>query len=117
MTDAPVQHHPGRSGSDRAAVSKLFSVSLKPLLQFEDALRNEPQHSILFSLEDYLVLVGYTGRIIHPNKRGRIAGHTPPIFQRLGLSSVEWLADATQFEDRYRDNQRAHLRQRRRFAT
>lgn len=93
-----------------------FSIPLKPLLQFEGAVRNKPQQGIPFSLEDYLALVDYTGRVIHPTKRGCIAEHTPPILQRLGLSSEEWLTEATQFEARYRDNQRAHLNQRRRSA-
>jgi hypothetical protein len=60
--------------------------------------------------------VDYTGRIINPTKRGCIAQHTPPILQRLGLSSEEWLTEATKFEARYRDNQQAHLNQRRRSA-
>jgi hypothetical protein len=93
-----------------------FPVPLKPLLQFEESIRNEPQHGILFTLEDYLALVDYTGRLIHPTKRGSIAEHTPPILQRLGLSPDEWLTEATEFEARYRDNQRAHLKRRRSAA-
>ena len=93
-----------------------FPVSLKPLLQFEGAIKNEPQHGILFTLEDYLALVDYTGRMIRPGKRGHITEHTPPILQRLGLNSDEWLTEATQFETRYRGNQRAHLNRRQRSA-
>jgi hypothetical protein len=93
-----------------------FRIPLKPLLQFEEAVRDEPQQGILFSLHDYLDLVDYTGRIIHPTKRGGIADDTPQILQRLGLSSEEWLTEATEFKARYRYNQREYLKQRRRSA-
>ncbi|MFW5825897.1 MAG: transposase, partial [Marinobacter sp.] len=87
-----------------------------PLLSFEGAVRNEPQTGILFSLSDYLELVDFTGRIINPNKRGHIAEHQFPILTRLGLSTDESLAEATEFEDRYQDNRRAHLDRRRSAA-
>ncbi|GGY81498.1 transposase [Marinobacter zhanjiangensis] len=95
---------------------KQFPLPLKPLLNFEGAIRNESQMGILFSLSDYLELVDFTGRIIHPNKRGHIPEHQPPILKRLELSTEEWLAEATEFEDRYHDNRRAHLDRRRSAA-
>ncbi|MFC4260058.1 transposase [Marinobacter lacisalsi] len=95
---------------------KQFPIPLKPLLTFEEAVRNEPQMGILFSLNDYLELVDFTGRIIHPNKRGHILEHQPPILKRLELSTEEWLAEATEFEDRYHNNRRAHLERRRSAA-
>jgi hypothetical protein len=72
-------------------------------------LKSEPQRDILFSLNDYLELMDYTGRILHPGKRGQIPEHQPPILKRLGLNAEEWLAEATEFEDRYHDNRRAYL--------
>ena len=95
---------------------KQFPLPLKPLLDFEGAVRNETQRGILFSLSDYLELVDYTGRIINPNKRGHIPQHQPTILKRLGLSTDEWLAEATEFEARYQDNRRAHLDRRRSAA-
>ncbi|MFL1485103.1 hypothetical protein [Marinobacter sp. LN3S78] len=92
---------------------KQFRLPVKPLLNFEGAIRNQPQWGILFSLNDYLELVDYTGRIINPNKRGHIPEHQPPILKRLGLSTEEWLAEATEFEDRFHDNRLAHLDRRR----
>ena len=86
-----------------------FPVALKPLAQFENAHRNEPQHGILFTLKDYLELVDYTGRAIHPNKRGHISEYQPPILSRLGLSPEEWLTEATEFEARYQENYRDRL--------
>ncbi|WP_328186057.1 hypothetical protein [Marinobacter sp. OP 3.4] len=95
---------------------KQFPLPLKPLLNFEDAVRNEPQKGILFSLNDYLELVDYTGRIIRPNKRGHIPENQPPILTRLGLTTEEWLVEATEFEDRYQANRRDHLDRRRSAA-
>lgn len=95
---------------------KQFPLPLKPLLDFEEAFRNEPQRGLLFSLKDYLQLVDYTGRIINPNKRGHIPEQQPPILKRLELSTDEWLAEATEFEDRYHGNRRAHLDRRRSAA-
>lgn len=86
-----------------------FPVALKPLINFEEAVRNEPQRGILFSLNDYLELVDYTGRMVKPGKRGSIPDHLPPILSRLELTTDEWLAEATEFEARYQDNRRAHL--------
>ena len=95
---------------------KQFPVPLKPLLNFEEAVRNEPQRGILFSLNDYLELVDYTGRIIKPGKRGSIPEHLPPILGRLELTPDDWLVEATEFEARYQDNRRAHLDRRRSAA-
>ena len=93
-----------------------FPVALKSLARFENAHRNEPQHSILFTLKDYLELVDFTGRAIHPTKRGHILEHPPSIFRRLGLSPEEWLTKATEFEARFQDNHRDRLDRRRSAA-
>ena len=93
-----------------------FPVSLKPLLNFEGNERNDLQCGILFSLRDYLELVDYTGRIIHPSKRGYIPDTKPPILTRLGLSPDEWLREACEFEARYAQNLRAEQGRRRRAA-
>lgn len=41
---------------------KQFPLSLKPLLDFEGSVRNKPQRGILFSINDYLERVDYTGQ-------------------------------------------------------
>jgi len=79
-----------------------FNQPLKPLAQFEGAVKNTLQRGVLFSLNDYLELVDYTGRSIHPNKRGAIPLHTPPILKRLCLDRTTWLENVTQFEKLYR---------------
>ena len=61
-------------------------------------MTNQQQRGILFSTEDYIQLVDYTGRIIRPDKRGAIPSHYPPILQRLNLDQKEWLDCSTKFE-------------------
>ncbi len=74
---------------------------IKPLAAFEGNISQKQQSGILFSLEDYLELVDYTGRILHPNKRGVISESLPPILDRLNLNEKEWIEQATQFESCY----------------
>jgi len=77
------------------------SLVIKALAKFEGCVTQKRQNGILFDLEDYLKLVDYTGRLLHPNKRGTISELLPPILQRLNLSSKEWLEQATKFEACY----------------
>ena len=74
---------------------------IKPLAKFEGSVTQKRQTGILFDLEAYLELVDYTGRLLHPNKRGAISELLPPILQRLNLSSKTWLEQATKFEACY----------------
>jgi REP element-mobilizing transposase RayT len=75
-----------------------FTASLKPLLPFENRLTNELQNGILFSFEEYLALIDWTGRIIRSDKRGHIDGALPPILERLQISVGQWCINTTQFE-------------------
>jgi len=78
-----------------------FNQALKPLAAFEGAVKNTEQNGILFSLNDYLELVDYTGRIIRPDKRGAIPINMPSILQRIQLDKTSWLRNATEFERIY----------------
>ncbi|PCJ18649.1 MAG: hypothetical protein COB04_06975 [Gammaproteobacteria bacterium] len=57
----------------------------------------------MFSLEGYLALVDYTGRIIRPAKRGAIFMALPTILHRIDIDASTWLKNSTQFEAVYRE--------------
>jgi len=75
-----------------------FNTALKPLLHFEDRLANEPQTGILFSFEEYVALVDWTGRTIRSDKRGHIDNAIPPILSRLQINADRWRINTTKFE-------------------
>jgi REP element-mobilizing transposase RayT len=75
-----------------------FKSSLKPLLPFENRLTNERQSGILFSFQEYLALVDWTGRTIRRDKRVHIDNAMPPILDRLQITADQWRINTTQFE-------------------
>ncbi|MFT4929683.1 MAG: hypothetical protein ACI8WB_005818 [Phenylobacterium sp.] len=46
---------------------------------------------IHFNLIDYLVLVDWTGRRIHPDKKHFIDGDAPALFSQLGIDETQWM--------------------------
>ncbi|MCG8613416.1 MAG: transposase [Pseudomonadales bacterium] len=85
--------------SDGALLS--FNIPIKPLLHFEEAVKGADQVGLFFTWQDYLQLVDYTGRALHPTKRGSIPEQLPPILWRLGLANHDWITRSTQFESIY----------------
>ena len=75
-----------------------FQTPLKPLLAFENGLKNEIQTGILFNFQEYLKLVDRTGRIIRSDKRGHIDSSIPPILTRMQITPEQWRLNTTQFE-------------------
>ncbi len=61
--------------------------SLKP---FRSQGQN-PERALPFLLEHYLELVDWSGRVVRAGKKGAIAADIPPILDRLGIDSDEWL--------------------------
>ena len=49
----------------------------------------------------YLELVDWTGRALHPGKRGLIATDAPPIIKRLGLQPAQWCLQVPAIESHY----------------
>ena len=64
-------------------------------------MTEQKQTGILFGLQDYIQLVGYTDRIIRPDKGGFISSQLPPILQRLNLDQQQWMENATTFEKNF----------------
>ena len=48
-------------------------------------------------LAEYLQLLDWTGRQLHPGKRGAISQNAPPILERLGTSAELWLHTVRKF--------------------
>ena len=42
------------------------------------------------SSAEYIELVDWTGRQLHPGKRGKIATQEPPALRKLGLDAAHW---------------------------
>lgn len=78
-----------------------FELKPKPLAKFEGSNVNRDQGGILFHLKDYLELLDYTGRILHPDKYGAIPAHQPSILERLKLTPKTWLEQSARFEQKY----------------
>jgi hypothetical protein len=49
------------------------------------------ENTIAFHLDDYIALVGWTGRAIRTDKLGSIPKNLPPVFERLNMSPDDWL--------------------------
>ena len=52
------------------------------------------------TLPEYLQLVDWTGRQLHPGKRGRIPKDVPPVIERLGSSAEIWMHFVRKFSGR-----------------
>ncbi|MCK7542783.1 hypothetical protein MLC59_01185 [Marinobacter bryozoorum] len=87
-----------------------FTVPLKPLLGFEEVIRNHDQRGLLFRQDDYLTLVDETGRITRDDKRGAMSPTLRPILERLNLDPERWCHRATAFEASYTDYRKEHQR-------
>lgn len=75
-----------------------FDQALKPLLHFDNVIKNQSQFGIPFSYPDYLALVDWTGRAIREDKSGFIDSNLPPILNRIDISTEQWRINTTQFE-------------------
>ncbi|VAW54463.1 Transposase and inactivated derivatives [hydrothermal vent metagenome] len=70
------------------------------LFSFVGNPRNNMPEGLPFKLNDYIDLVEWTGRQIHPNKRGAIPQNTPAIIERLNFDKKHWLYVTTHFESK-----------------
>ena len=80
----------------------VVSKQPKRLQRFTGNLREDMPAGLLFSLNDYLELVDWTGRQIREDKRGHIDSDTPPILQRLGLEVEHWLYLSQHFQSSFK---------------
>lgn len=73
----------------------------KQLLRLQSNTKNQKNAAIPYENKDYIELVEWTGRLIHPSKRGLISSDNPPMLQRLKISQDEWLELCQNFEDNF----------------
>jgi REP element-mobilizing transposase RayT len=79
----------------------LQRFTIKALLSFEGNIKHDNQEGVLFSHNDYLILVDTTGRIQRSGKRGSIPNHFSSILKRLNIDTDEWIENTQQFEALY----------------
>jgi hypothetical protein len=62
-------------------------------MEFEDTVsKKETRSCIPFKYQDYLELVDWYGRHIHPRKTGFIRKGTPKLLDAVGLNEWQWQA-------------------------
>ena len=75
---------------------------VRELMPFVGYPRENMPKGLPFKLTDYLELVDWSGRILREDKRGAIAGHTPPVLQRLNIEPKHWLYLTKNFESPFK---------------
>ena len=68
------------------------------LLPFVGSEHQHKPTGITFSLQDYLILVDETGRVLRDDKRGAINAKSTSILARLHISDDSWLKLTSDFE-------------------
>ena len=86
----------------RAAMAKTLDTSDYTSIQARIKnknvnLLNFSDKAIPYYLSEYLALVDYTGKCIHPNKRGYISDDIPDILNRLEVEPDTWVEEMKQF--------------------
>jgi REP element-mobilizing transposase RayT len=66
-----------------------------------DSHQDNNSNDIPYNLIEYIQLVDWSGRQIHPKKRGVIAANLPPIFTRLNMQHHIWLQNCLSLESTY----------------
>ena len=61
------------------------------------------QKGIPFNEQDYIELTDWTGRAVHPKKKGSIPEGLPSLLTRLGMSKENWIETVTGYEKHFSD--------------
>ena len=101
MASAP-EHSDHTSVQRRIRSLKAFDATQaptpQPLYPFAGNPREPMPAGLPFRLSDYLELVEWTGRQIHPQKTGHIDASAPPLLDRLDIEPGNWLKLTQTFE-------------------
>ncbi len=71
---------------------------LRPLLPLASSIRSQLPS---VTTEQYLALVDWTGRTLHPGHKGAVPTDAPPLLARLGLRPRQWLIQVPATESHY----------------
>ncbi|MCW8932287.1 MAG: transposase, partial [Gammaproteobacteria bacterium] len=83
-------------------IEQIKQQSKQTTVKLTEFIGNKEQGTgIPFSLTDYLELTDWTGRCIHPKKKGFIPPNTPKILHQLGLDEANWLETVTSFKSKF----------------
>ena len=79
------QDNPAVKATDNSENEKKYSLELPvaPLMPFDQTA--QLRTAIPFALHDYIDLVDWVGRAVHPDKSGTIDQVAPPILRRIGI--------------------------------
>ena len=77
--------------SDYTSIQERIKNNDTKLLGFNDK-------AIPYYLSEYITLVEYTGKCVHPNKRGYISEDIQDIFNRLEIHPDTWIKEMKQFK-------------------
>jgi hypothetical protein len=103
-----IQGRAARRTEAGPAVASSFDGWLTPIhvegdgQQYPGGQRASDKGVLSISLDEYLELLDWTGRVLRPDKPGAIAGSLPPILERLGLQEKAWLACIRDFKSLFR---------------
>ncbi len=73
----------------------------KHLLPFVGKPRQDMPDGLPFELNEYLVLVDWTGKLCRGDKRGMINQNLPPLLERLSLREDQWNTLTQEFEKHF----------------
>ncbi len=88
--------------SVKQRIEQIKQQPVQTAVKLADFIGSQQQETgIPFSLTDYLELTDWTGRCVHPKKKGFIAKETPKILHQLGLDEAIWLETVTSFKSKF----------------
>jgi len=76
--------------SDFTSIQSRIQNDDEHLMLFVGGYKIGKPKGIPFEWLDYLELVDWSGRVVHPKKKGFINRRQPPILRRLGLDEFSW---------------------------
>ncbi len=83
---------------------RIASIEQQPVqtvVKLSEFIGSKNQNTgIPFSLTDSLALTDWTGRCVHPEKKGHISATTPKILHQLGIDETIWLETVTSYQSK-----------------